>query len=253
MPLSVDVITIFPEIITSYASSSILGRAQDQGHLIVRAHDLRDGALDQRGSVDDTPFGGGPGMVLTPGPVLRVIQQANAGNGVHRPLIALAPSGKKFDQATAQRLADTGSFSLLCGRYEGIDQRIMDDHVDEEISLGDFVLAGGELAALVVIEAAARLVPGVLGNQESPISESFSDGLLEYPHYTKPQNFDGSAVPPVLLSGDHRRIEAWRRAKALEKTLERRPDLVERRGGLTNEEHELLNQIAELEIGPKSD
>ena len=253
MSLHVDVITIFPDMIRSYASESILGRAQSSGHLSVVAHDLRDGADDARRSVDDTSFGGGPGMVLTPGPIAAVVEGANQGAGVARPLIALTPSGKRFDQGEAQTLADLGSFSLLCGRYEGIDQRILDHYVDQEYSIGDFVLAGGELAALVIIEAAARLIPGVLGNEESPLAESFADGLLEYPQYTKPQAFSGAEVPPVLLSGDHGRIASWRLAKALERTLERRPDLMEARGGLSEAEQALLGRMDELEGRQKSD
>jgi len=253
MSLHVDVITIFPEIVRSYVRESILGRAHEQGLLSVNAHDLRDGAHDARRSVDDTPFGGGPGMVLTPGPIAEVIKVANAGAGVARPLIALTPSGKRFDQAQAQRLADLGSFSLLCGRYEGIDQRVLDSFVDEEFSLGDFVLAGGELAGLAIIEAAARLIPGVLGNEASPATESFADGLLEYPQYTKPQEFLGAHVPPVLVSGDHGRIASWRLAKALERTLERRPDLIVARGGLSEAETALVARLDELEGVPKSD
>jgi tRNA (guanine37-N1)-methyltransferase len=253
MSLHVDVITIFPDMIRSYVSESILGRAQALGHLSVTAHDLREGADDARRSVDDTPFGGGPGMVLTPGPIAAVIEGANDGAGIARPLIALTPSGRRFDQTQAQALADLGSFSLLCGRYEGIDQRILDHCVDEEYSIGDFVLAGGELAALVVIEAAARLIPGVLGNEDSPVAESFVDGLLEYPQYTKPQEFLGAQVPPVLLSGDHGRIASWRLAKALERTLERRPDLIEAKGGLSDADQALLGRIDELEGRQKSD
>jgi tRNA (guanine37-N1)-methyltransferase len=253
MKLHIDVITIFPEMIRSYAGESILGRAQAQGLLSLGIHDLRDGAHDARRSVDDTPFGGGPGMVLTPGPIASVIGSANGGAGVARPLIALTPSGKQFTQAHAKALADSGSFSLLCGRYEGFDQRVLDDDVDEEFSIGDFVLAGGELAGLVIIEAAARLIPGVLGNEESPLTESFAEGLLEYPQYTKPQEFSGASVPPVLLSGDHGRIASWRLAKALERTLERRPDLIEARGGLSAAEMALLQRLDELEGAPKSD
>jgi tRNA (guanine37-N1)-methyltransferase len=253
MNLHIDVITIFPEMIRSYASESILGRAQAQGLLSLGIHDLRDGAHDARRSVDDTPFGGGPGMVLTPGPIASVISSANGGAGVARPLIALTPSGKQFTQTHAKALADSGSFSLLCGRYEGFDQRVLDGDVDEEFSIGDFVLAGGELAGLVIIEAAARLIPGVLGNEESPLTESFAEGLLEYPQYTKPQEFSGASVPPVLLSGDHGRIASWRLAKALERTLERRPDLIEARGGLSAAEMALLQRLDELEGAPKSD
>jgi tRNA (guanine37-N1)-methyltransferase len=159
------------------------------------------------------------------------------------------PHGKPFTQRDAERLSGLGAFSLLCGRYEGIDQRVLDARVDEEISLGDFVLAGGELAALSVIEATARLLPGVLGNEASSVEESFSGGLLEYPQWTKPASYEGSDVPAILLSGDHGRVAAWRRLEALKRTLERRPDLIEARGGLTEEEQSLLDSAAEVEQG----
>ena len=225
--MRIDVYTLFPEIIDHYASQSILGRAQRDAKAEITAINIRDGASDERRSVDDTPFGGGAGMVLTPEPIFKVVEEREATHGPARPLLALVPHGRPFDQAKAQELSGLDSFSLLCGRYEGIDQRVLDELVDDEISLGDFVLAGGELAALCVIEATLRLVPGVLGNEASALEESFSEGLLEYPQWTKPSTFRGYEVPEVLLSGDHARIGAWRHAEALRRTQERRPDLWE--------------------------
>ena len=247
--MRVDVFTIFPEIIESYASVSILGRAQERGLLDLMAVDLRDGADDERRTVDDTPYGGGAGMVLKPEPIFRVVEEVDAQRGSARPLIALVPHGRPFDQGEARRLSQLDGFSLLCGRYEGIDQRVLDELVDEELSAGDFVLAGGELAALCVIEAAVRLVPGVLGNEASPEEESFSEGLLEYPQWTKPASFRGLEVPQILRSGDHGKVATWRRAQALLRTAERRPDLIEARGGLSQEEQALLTELGRLEQG----
>jgi tRNA (guanine37-N1)-methyltransferase len=220
----IDVFTIFPDVVTHYCSASILGRAAAAGALDVRVHDLRDGSTDVHRSVDDSPFGGGAGMVLGPDPVFRSVESVP---DAPRPLILLTPGGRRFDQGVAAALAAApGGFSLLCGRYEGVDQRVADHLVDEELSVGDFVLAGGELAALVVIESVARLVPDVLGNEESARDESFTDGLLEYPQYTRPAEFRGWPVPEVLRSGDHGAVAAWRRLQALLRTAERRPDLI---------------------------
>ena len=245
--LRIDVFTIFPELIDHYASSSILGRARDLGLLDVTACDLRDGATDARRTVDDTPFGGGAGMVLMPEPIYSAVEAREAAGGAPRPLIALVPQGPRFDQAAAERLCDLGGFSLLCGRYEGIDQRVLDDLCDEQISVGDVVLAGGELAALVVIEATARLVPGVLGNDASTTEESCQDNLLEHPQWTKPASFRGMDVPAILRSGDHAKVAAWRRGLALRTTLERRPDLIEVRGGLSEADRALLDALARVE------
>ena len=224
--MRIDVFTIFPDVVAGYCGASILGRAADAGALDVRVHDLREGADDPRRSVDDSPFGGGAGMVLRAEPVFRCVE---AVPDLPRPLFLLAPGGRRFDQAVAAELAAApGGFSLLCGRYEGVDQRVADHLVDGELSVGDFVLAGGELAALVVVEAVARLLPDVLGNEESALDESFADGLLEYPQYTRPAEFRGWAVPEVLRSGDHGAVAAWRRTQALLRTAERRPDLIAR-------------------------
>ncbi len=226
--MRICVFTIFPEAITDYCATSILGRAQESGALSVQVHDLRDGAEDARRTVDDSPFGGGAGMVLMAEPVFRAVEQAEEAGGVPRPLFLLAPGGRRFDQSVAEELAARpGGFSLLCGRYEGVDQRIGDHLVDGELSVGDFVLAGGELAALVVVETVARLQPEVLGNETSALHESFADGLLEYPQYTRPAEFRGWEVPGVLRSGDHGAVAAWRRAESLVRTAARRPDLLD--------------------------
>lgn len=224
--MRVDVFTIFPDVVSGYCGASILGRAGEAGILDVRVHDLREGADDPRRSVDDSPFGGGAGMVLMAEPLFRSVESVP---DLPRPLYLLAAGGRRFDQEVAAELAGrTGGFSLLCGRYEGVDQRVADHLVDEELSVGDYVLAGGELAALVVVEAVARLLPGVLGNEDSAADDSFSGGLLEYPQYTRPADFRGWPVPEVLRSGDHGAVADWRRTEALVRTAERRPDLLER-------------------------
>jgi tRNA (guanine37-N1)-methyltransferase len=207
--------------------------------LDLRVHDLRAGAPDPHRSVDDSPFGGGPGMVLAPEPVFTAVEAVDP----VRPLLLLGPGGRRFDQSWAGELAASPGFSLLCGRYEGVDQRVADHLVDGELSLGDFVLAGGEAAAIAVIEVVARLVPGVMGNEESGREESFGDGLLEYPQYTRPQEFRGWKVPEVLRSGDHGRVARWRRAQALARTRARRPDLIAARGGLAADELALLAEF----------
>jgi tRNA (guanine37-N1)-methyltransferase len=232
-------------MVAAWSGQGLLGRAWRSGAVEIVVHDLRSGANDPHRSVDDSPFGGGAGMVLAPEPVFAAVEAAAPA----RPLYLLGPGGRRFDQATARELADGPGFSLLCGRYEGVDQRVAEHLVDAELSIGDYVLAGGEAAAVVVVEAVARLVPGVMGNLASGDEESFTDGLLEYPQYTRPAEFRGWAVPEVLLSGHHQRVKAWRRAAALARTLERRPDLIESRGGISPEEAALL---AEHGFGPVS-
>ena len=236
--MKVDIFSIFPEMVTGYTNQSILGRSIESGILEVSVHDLRLATSDKHRTIDDPPFGGGAGMVLMPEPVFKAVEEVNP----QRPLILLGPSGRKFDQRLANELSDLEGFSLLCGRYEGVDERIRTDLCDDEISIGDFVLAGGELAALTVIETVARLQPGVLGNESSAKEESFSDGLLEYPQFTRPSNFRDLEVPEILLSGDHGKIERWRKAASLAKTLSLRPDLIETRGGLSEEDKKLLEE-----------
>jgi tRNA (guanine37-N1)-methyltransferase len=235
----IDVFTIFPGMVEHFASQSLLGKARAAGALDIRIHDLRSCAADPHRSVDDAPFGGGAGMVLMPEPVFAAVEAVEP----PRPLLYLSPAGRRFDQSIAAELAGGDGFSLLCGRYEGVDERVREHLCDGELSIGDFVLAGGEAAAMVVVEAVSRLVPGVLGNETSTDDESFADGLLEYPHYTRPADFRGWAVPDVLRSGDHGRIARWRRAQSLRRTLDHRPDLVEARGGLTAEELALLDEF----------
>jgi tRNA (guanine37-N1)-methyltransferase len=237
----IDLFTIFPELVRPWTGGSLIGRAARAGVLDVRVHDLRSGTTDPHRSVDDAPFGGGAGMVLAPEPIFTVVEREDP----PRPLLLLGPGGRRFDQEWAAELAAGEGFSLLCGRYEGVDHRVREHLVDGELSLGDFVLSGGEIAALAVVEAVTRLVPGVMGNDESSLEESFAGGLLEYPHYTRPAVFRGWGVPEVLRGGDHGRVARWRRAQALARTLEERPDLIERRGGLTPEERDLL-----AEFGP---
>jgi tRNA (guanine37-N1)-methyltransferase len=235
----IDLFTIFPDLVETFLSASLIGKARADGLLDIRVHDLRSAATDPHRSVDDTPFGGGAGMVLMAEPIFGAVERFDP----PRPLLLLGPGGRRFDQAVAAELAAGDGFSLLCGRYEGVDQRVADHLVDGELSIGDFVLAGGEAAAFVVVEAVSRLVPGVMGNEASAGDESFSDDLLEYPQYTRPADFRGWAVPDVLRSGDHGRIARWRRAQALARTLERRPDLIERRGGLTDADRTLLEEF----------
>ena len=236
MSFRIDIFTIFPDLVETMASASIIGRSRSAGTLDVRVHDLRMAATDRHRSVDDAPFGGGAGMVMMPQPLFDAVEAVEP----PRPLFCLSPAGRRFDQVMASELASGAGFSLLCGRYEGVDERVCQHLADDELSVGDVVLAGGEAAALVVLEAVGRCVPGVLGNEASAADESFSDGLLEYPQYTRPAEFRGWSVPDVLLSGDHRRVARWRRAQSLARTIERRPDLIEARGGLSHEEQELL-------------
>ena len=237
--MKVDVFSIFPEMITGYTKQSILGRSIESGVLEISVHDLRLATSDKHRTIDDPPFGGGAGMVLMPEPVFNAVEEVDP----QRPLILLGPSGRKFDQRLADELASLGGFSLLCGRYEGVDERIRTDLCDDEISIGDFVLAGGELAALTVIETVARLKPGVLGNESSAEEESFSEGLLEYPQFTRPSSFRDLEVPEILLSGDHAKIERWRKAASIAKTLSLRSDLIELRGGLSEDEKKLLEEF----------
>ena len=239
--LRIDVFTIFPGMVEHFADQSLVGKARAAGRLDIRVHDLRSCATDVHRSVDDSPFGGGAGMVLMPEPVFAAVEKIEP----PRPLLYLGPAGRRFDQGVARELAtaEPRGFSLLCGRYEGIDERVRQHLCDGELSIGDYVLSGGEVAAMVVVEAVGRLVPGVMGNEASADDESFADGLLEYPHDTRPADFRGYEVPDVLRSGDHGRIARWRRAQALRRTIERRPDLIEARGGLSPAETALLDEF----------
>jgi tRNA (guanine37-N1)-methyltransferase len=239
--MRVDVFTIFPDMVEHFADQSLVGKARAGGTLDIRVHDLRSCATDPHRSVDDAPFGGGAGMVLMPEPLFAAVEAVDP----PRPLYYLSPAGRRFDQGVARELAALDGFSLLCGRYEGVDERVRQHLCDGELSVGDVVLAGGEVAAMVVIEAVGRLVPGVMGNQASAEDESFSSGLLEYPHYTRPADFRGWEVPAVLRSGDHGRIARWRRAQALRRTMRDRPDLIEARDGLSDEERALIQEFGD--------
>jgi tRNA (guanine37-N1)-methyltransferase len=235
----IDVFTIFPDMVTGFAAQSLLGRATQRGLLDIRVHDLREHTTDVHRTVDGAPFGGGAGMVLRPEPIYASVEAADP----PRPLFLLGPGGRTLDQSMARELAAGGGLSLLCGRYEGVDDRVRTDLCDGELSIGDYVLGGGEVAAMVVLEAVGRLVPGVMGNADSAGEESFSDGLLEYPHFTKPAEFREMTVPDVLRSGDHARVARWRHAQALVRTMGSRPDLMARRGGLSPREQELLEEF----------
>lgn len=222
--MKVDILTLFPELFASPFAASILGKAQDRDLLKVVAHNLRDWAQGRHKVTDDAPYGGGDGMVLKPEPIARALRSLRAKAPTSRVLL-MTPQGRTFSQQDAQRLSQEEGLILLCGRYEGVDERVR-GLVDEELSIGDFVLTGGEPAAMVVVDAVARLLPGVLGCSGSAESDSFSDGLLEYPQYTRPADFEGQLVPDVLLSGHHAAIDVWRRHEQLRRTLDRRPDLL---------------------------
>ncbi|CAN5726899.1 tRNA (guanosine(37)-N1)-methyltransferase TrmD [soil metagenome] len=237
--MRIDVLTIFPDMVDGFAGLSLLGKAREKGVLDVRVHDLRAGTDDPHRSVDDAPFGGGAGMVLRAEPLARVVEAVDP----PRPLLLLGPGGRRLDQAWARELATGEGFSLLCGRYEDVDHRVRSHLVEGEMSIGDYVLAGGEVAAMVALEVVGRLVPGVMGNDASAEEESFADGLLEYPQFTRPAEWRGREVPEVLRSGDHARIARWRRAQALHRTLALRPDLIDARGGLSAEEDALVAEI----------
>ena len=224
--MRIDVITIFPGIFESPLRESLLGRAIEAGLLDVRVHDLRDSTTDKHRQVDDESYGGGPGMVLKPEPVFAAVESLGAGE---RRTLLLSPAGRRLDQDLARELASEPWLVLICGRYEGVDERVVEGLPAEEVSIGDYVVAGGEVPALVVLEAVTRLVPGVIGREESHEQDSFGDeGTLDHPHYTRPAEFRGMRVPETLLSGNHAEIERWRREAALEKTRRNRPDLLER-------------------------
>jgi len=222
--LRADILTIFPGFFEGPLRESLLGKAVAAGLVDVRVHDIREHGVGPHRSVDDDAFGGGPGMVMMPDPIFDSVQALGPGP---KRVIVLSPAGRRLDQAMARELAGEAWMVLVCGRYEGVDERLIDELPAEEISIGDFVLSGGEAAALALLEAVSRLVPGVVGNEESLAAESFEEGLLDHPHYTRPREFRGRAVPDVLVSGDHGRIAQWRREAALEKTKRNRPDLLE--------------------------
>jgi len=240
--MQIAVVSIFPEMVGLVTDYGIVGRAQERGLLVMHCENPRDFADDVHRTVDDRPYGGGPGMVLKYEPVARAIRAARDELPADSPVVYLSPQGRVFDQAAARRFAALPGLILLAGRYEGIDERVVDSEVDEELSLGDFVLSGGEVAAMVVIDAVARLLPGVLGHSESADQDSFMGGLLDHPHYTRPEKIDGKRVPAVLMSGDHARIARWRCKQALGRSYLRRPDLV-RKLDLDSEQRALLDEF----------
>jgi tRNA (guanine37-N1)-methyltransferase len=237
--MRIDVFTIFPAMVEAFATQSLIGKAAANGLLDVRVTDLRSEATDPHRSVDDAPYGGGAGMVLMPEPIFAAVERVQP----PRPLYLLGPGGRRLDQSVVSELASGTGFSLLCGRYEGVDARVRDHLVDDELSIGDYVLAGGEVAAMVVIEAVGRLVPGVMGNDRSGVEESFATGLLEHPQYTRPAEFRDWAVPEVLRSGDHGLVARWRAAQSLARTIDLRPDLIAARGGLDEADRALLAEF----------
>ncbi|MFB3922342.1 MAG: tRNA (guanosine(37)-N1)-methyltransferase TrmD [Terriglobia bacterium] len=252
-----DIVTIFPEFFSGILEHGLLKRARGGGQAEFRLHDLREFTEDRHRTVDDRPFGGGPGMVFKPEPLFRAVEALKAESpGVDLPVILLSPQGRLLTQAVAEELARHERLALLCARYEGVDERVAEHLATDELSIGDYVLSGGELAAAVVMEAVTRLLPGVLGNKESSAQDSFSvsppvgaRGILDCPHYTRPPDFRGWTVPEVLLSGNHEEIRRWRRHRALEKTWRRRPDLLER-VPLSDEDRRFLEEIKSAALAP---
>lgn len=256
--MTFDIVTIFPAMVEQALAAGIVGRAIERGTLGAAVHDLRSFTTDRHHVVDDVPYGGGPGMVMKPEPLLRALDAIEAARPDGRRVLLTSPQGRPFTQAMAQALSREAHLVLLCGRYEGVDERVR-SRVDEEVSIGDYVLSGGELPALVIVDAVARLVPGVVGDEQSVVDESFSRGLLDYPHYTRPAAltaaYDSGGrpterdVPAVLLSGNHAAIRRWRKRQAIARTLERRPDLLAA-AVMDDEEHEILRElVAERDKG----
>lgn len=241
--MKIGVVTLFPEMFAAFTGFGVTGRAIKNGLLSLECFNPRDWAEDSYRTVDDSPYGGGPGMLMKCGPLVKALRQAKEHIGGRT--VYMSPQGKPFTQAKARELAAQGSMILLAGRYEGVDERILKTLVDEEISIGDYVLSGGELPAMVVADAVARMVPGVLGDQDSAVYDSFMNGLLDYPQYTRPDDFDGMKVPEELLSGDHDKIAAWRRVQSVGRTYERRKDLI-RNLALTDAQEQALAEYVRL-------
>jgi len=239
--MTFSVLTLFPEMIEAYLRQGVLGHAVSRGLVDVTLVNIRDFARGTHKITDDRPYGGGDGMIMKPGPISRALGSIDRVNGISR-VILLSPQGKRFDQSMAWEMSRWDQLILICGRYEGVDERILSTHIDLELSVGDYILTGGELGAMVVIDAVARLIPGVLGGERSSVEDSFEDGLLKYPQYTRPRTFQGSDVPDVLLSGDHEKIRVWRRKESLRRTVERRPDLL-KQANLTAEDRAFLAEL----------
>jgi tRNA (guanine37-N1)-methyltransferase len=236
-----DVLTLFPEVIAAYLKEGILGRAVTRDLIHVRLINIRDFANGKHNVTDDRPYGGGDGMVMKPGPIDRALTSVDRVAGTRR-VVLLSPQGPRFTQPMAWEMSRWDQIVLVCGRYEGIDERVLATLIDIELSIGDYILSGGELGAMVVIDAVARLVPGVLGGERSSLEDSFEDGLLKYPQYTRPRSFKGMEVPEILLSGDHEKIRIWRRRESLRRTMERRPDLL-KQARLTAEDRAILSEL----------
>ncbi|MBK7972512.1 MAG: tRNA (guanosine(37)-N1)-methyltransferase TrmD [Deltaproteobacteria bacterium] len=243
-----DVLTLFPGLFPPYLDQGVLGRGIRDGLVSVEIHDIRDEGEGKHRTVDDVPFGGGAGMVMKPGPIVRWIRRLETDGARHTRVVLLSPQGPRLTNETAMRLAGEDRIILVCGRYEGIDDRVREHFVDEEVSIGDYVLTGGELPALVLLDVVSRFVPGVVGNDESVRSDSLYDGLLKYPQYTQPRDFEGIGVPDVLLSGDHGRIAAWRREATLRRTASLRPDLLDR-AKLTESERAIFDASVHRNAG----
>jgi tRNA (guanine37-N1)-methyltransferase len=243
--MKIDVITIFPRMVEAGLSEGVIARARARGLVDVAVHDLRDYTTDRHKVVDDVPFGGGPGMVMKPEPLFAAVEGVRAARGQSEHVLLTSPAGRTFSQSGAERLAAAGRFVIICGRYEGVDDRVRQYLATEEVSIGDYVVSGGELPALVIIDAVSRLVPGVVGDEQSVESDSFSRGLLDYPHFTRPAEFRGLRVPDVLASGHHAEIRRWRKRAALRRTLEQRPELIAH-AALDSEERELLRELERI-------
>ncbi len=247
--MTIDVITIFPAMVRAVLAEGVIGRACGRGLVEIGVRDLRDYTLDRHRTVDDVPFGGGPGMVMKPEPLFRAVEAVAAERGRPSAVVLMTPQGRPFTHAEAQRLNGLDRLVVICGRYEGIDERVSQALVTDEISIGDYVLTGGELPALVVIEAVVRLTPGVVGDAGSVADDSFVRGLLDHPHYTRPATFRGMEVPEVLTSGHHAAIERWRRQERVKRTLDRRPDLL-RTAALSAGEQDELEALAASKTTP---
>jgi tRNA (guanine37-N1)-methyltransferase len=237
-----DIVTIFPRMVDAGLAEGVVSRGVERGLLDIKVHDLRDFTSDRHRSVDDVPYGGGPGMVMKPEPLARAVEDIRARRGIPDTVVLLSPQGRRFTQAEAARMSGLRHVALLCGRYEGMDERIRSLVATEELSIGDYVVSGGELPALVIVDAISRLVPGVVGDARSVEEDSFSRGLLDYPHYTRPSGFSGVKVPDVLMSGHHEQVRRWRKKTAIRRTLERRPELLDI-AALDDEERALLDEI----------
>jgi len=241
-----DILSIFPEMFTFLIDYGIVGRAVERGKIEINVVNIRDFGEGPHLMTDDRPFGGGDGMVMKPEPIFRTLESIPTLKG-KRKVVLLTPQGQLFDQSIALSLSKLQQMILVCGRYEGVDERIRSRYVDMEISIGDYILTGGELPAMIIVEAVSRLIPGILGGERSNLEESFEDCLLEYPQYTRPRVFKGDEVPPVLLSGDHKKIRLWRRAQSIKRTLEKRPDLL-KRANLSEIDKSILEEVKQRKI-----